>query len=501
MTSRVQKGNAIFRPVAKSRARPAARAPTIGPSDDVSVADSLTPSTTEGANISTPGPPPIALSTPSRSIPTPIFVSRTPAPPTSNISIDRAPSVIPAVQRRRSPPPVQSQDTSSQPSAATRAPVVNSETDVVEGTRSVSLEDIQPDESASTNPQAPVEEATANRKRKQSASMAPSDDTPKSRQKRSKKSPSTGPRGSRGRSLPPYDPAADPGEDLDPTIMTMAEICSDTGQGRVSSKAVEIQTNHVAWKARNREKRARMRALMERKKYGKEGEDDEDEPTESTPSTSAPVAPTAVTENTEGFDYSQNLSSSRYNVQIRIGPNGEAVVDEDSLVVDRTEHINTDGYAHVVESDHTKFVNSGTYGKRFRGSRWSADETELFYDYGENYELIAYVLPGRDRKSCKNKFKAEDKKNHDRIEYCLRNSVPVDMKTLARMTGKDFSGPVPEIRAPNPNPTTDKPPESIEPTHDEVPDVPTTRKRKSKRGPAPTDDTGIIVGDADQFEP
>lgn len=47
--------------------------------------------------------------------------------------------------------------------------------------------------------------------------------------------------------------------------------------------------------------------------------------------------------------------------------------------------------------------------------------------YGENYELIAYVLPGRDRKSCKNKFKAEDKKNPARINYCLRNSIPVGM--------------------------------------------------------------------------
>jgi transcription factor TFIIIB component B'' len=86
--------------------------------------------------------------------------------------------------------------------------------------------------------------------------------------------------------------------------------------------------------------------------------------------------------------------------------------------------------------------------------------------YGENYELIAYVLPGRDRKACKNKFKAEDKKNPARISFCLDNRIPVgkgnclsfieflhdisfsDISTLSRMTGKDFSGPVPEIRAP-----------------------------------------------------
>ena len=34
-----------------------------------------------------------------------------------------------------------------------------------------------------------------------------------------------------------------------------------------------------------------------------------------------------------------------------------------------------------------------------------------------------------------------------------RLNKQVDMQTLSRMTGKDFSGPVPEIRAPTPRPT------------------------------------------------
>ena len=44
--------------------------------------------------------------------------------------------------------------------------------------------------------------------------------------------------------------------------------------------------------------------------------------------------------------------------------------------------------------------------------------------FGENYELISYVLPGRDRKACKNKFKAEDKRNPSRINFCLKNRRP-----------------------------------------------------------------------------
>lgn len=267
--------------------------------------------------------------------------------------------------------------------------------------------------------------------------------------------------------LPPYDPDADPGDEIDPTVVTMAFLCDDTGFGRVSSKAAEIQSNHAAWKALNRQKRAGMRAKMERKKYGLKESDDEDQhvvtettdkeeasaPIQDPSSSSAPHGTssdaggaTIVDESGNDFDYSQNLTTSRYNVQVRIGPNGETIIDEDSLMVDRDENHATENYTHVTESDTTKFTNSGTYGKRFRGSRWSGEETELFFDvsppdvrrmkpvlivsqalaqYGENYELISYVLPGRDRKACKNKFKSEDKKNPARINFALNNTKPV----------------------------------------------------------------------------
>ncbi|EIM92243.1 uncharacterized protein STEHIDRAFT_151579 [Stereum hirsutum FP-91666 SS1] len=279
----------------------------------------------------------------------------------------------------------------------------------------------------------------------------------------------------RKESAPPFSADAEPGEDLDPTVITMANLCDDTGQGRVSSKASHIFDNHAAWKQSNKERRARMRAVTEAKKYGRDEEDIDDgrpaaasssQPATNAPSTSKQPTPESSqppAENTiegdEGgkddsaqFDYSQSLDTSRFTVQVRIGPNGETIVDEESLFVDRAEENETENYVHVEESDATKFVNSASYGKKAGGSRWSGMETELFYEalsqFGENYELISYVMPGRDRKACKNKFKAEDKKNPARIQYCLDHRVPYDMQTLSRMTGKDFSGPTPEIRAP-----------------------------------------------------
>lgn len=199
-------------------------------------------------------------------------------------------------------------------------------------------------------------------------------------------------------SLPPFTSDADPGEDIDPTAVTMAALCVDIGQGRISSKAAEIVDNHSAWKLKNREKRTRMRAIMEAKKYGRPDDEAEDSPEnpkqaeEPQPSTSIGLIASSSTPPTtsggigNGFDYSQDLTTSRYNVQVRIGPNGETIIDEDSLVVDRAENHGTENFTHVIESDYTKFVNSATYGKRFRGSRWSAEETELFYDVRISYD-------------------------------------------------------------------------------------------------------------------
>lgn len=214
---------------------------------------------------------------------------------------------------------------------------------------------------------------------------------------------------SRAPSVPPFDPDAHPGEDLDPTTVTMASLCDDTGQGRVSSKATQVISNHATWRTTSKEKRARLRAIAEAKKYGRDIDDDDQspavnsgdaaEPSEANPSQKAPStsrSPSAVpqagpsTPSTERpaqggrmgdeFDYSTDLSTSRYNVQVRIGANGETIIDEESLFVNRNEEDDTQNYTHVEESDTTKFVNSLTYSKKTQGSRWSTEETDLFFD-------------------------------------------------------------------------------------------------------------------------
>lgn len=132
--------------------------------------------------------------------------------------------------------------------------------------------------------------------------------------------------------------------------------------------------------------------------------------------------------------------------------------------------------------------------------------------FGENYELISYILPGRDRKACKNKFKAEDKKSPARITYCLTNRRPfgafsripihaidliglgflADIATLSRMTGKDFSGPTPVIRAPTPLRSSQL--DTGQPA--EAPDSPAA-VRKQSRTPGPSDYAEEVLGNID----
>ncbi|KAI0328519.1 hypothetical protein GY45DRAFT_998613 [Cubamyces sp. BRFM 1775] len=367
-------------------------------------------------------------------------------------------------------------------------------------------------------------DAPAKKRRSKKATAEGQENEPDTTPKKRKRSETAEPRRSRKRapSPPPFDPEADPGEELDPTAVTMAALCDDTGRGRVSSKAAQVVSNHAAWRAANREKRARLKAIMEAKKYGRNIEDDEEGANRSasnnaassqqdvaeSASRAASVALDPTTSNSandtsevekgvDGFDYSEDMAVSRFNVQVRIGANGETIIDEESLFVNRDEGDNTEEYTHVEESDFTKFVNSATYSKKLRGSRWSAEETEMFYDalsqFGENYELISYVLPGRDRKACKNKFKAEDKKNPARITYCLKNRRPYDIATLSRMTGKDFSGPTPEIRAPTPLRSTELQIDT-EPTSPPPPAI-----RKKSRTPSVHEAGVEIVGDIDDI--
>jgi transcription factor TFIIIB component B'' len=71
--------------------------------------------------------------------------------------------------------------------------------------------------------------------------------------------------------------------------------------------------------------------------------------------------------------------------------------------------------------------------------------------------------------------------------------TPADIQTLARMTGKDFSGPVPIIKAPTPlKMVEDDPPQQRK---DESP----LRKKSHTPGMQPASEVEEVLGDVDDY--
>jgi transcription factor TFIIIB component B'' len=72
------------------------------------------------------------------------------------------------------------------------------------------------------------------------------------------------------------------------------------------------------------------------------------------------------------------------------------------------------------------------------------------------------------------------------VPVSLERNPPSDMQTLSRMTGKDFSGPVPVIRA--------KSPPNLEPSNPDAEKATAVRKQSRTPGPArPSKEAGADV--------
>ena len=74
--------------------------------------------------------------------------------------------------------------------------------------------------------------------------------------------------------------------------------------------------------------------------------------------------------------------------------------------------------------------------------------------------------------------------------------IPVDIQTLARMTGKDFSGPVPIIKAPTPLRMV----EDDAPVQQKKEGTPSVRKKSRTPGLQPANEAEEVLGDVDDYE-
>ncbi|KAK7871488.1 hypothetical protein R5R35_010208 [Gryllus longicercus] len=125
--------------------------------------------------------------------------------------------------------------------------------------------------------------------------------------------------------------------------------------------------------------------------------------------------------------------------RVKVGPNGEIVLDEQSLVIETTQSKKS----RQEIANLTVVVDSGsnttyhTYSKKKRQrNEWSVKETIRFYKalqtLGTDFSLMQSLFPSRSRVDLKSKFKKEERINGHLIEKALRFPSLFDLSELEK---------------------------------------------------------------------
>lgn len=236
------------------------------------------------------------------------------------------------------------------------------------------------------------------------------DGTPSAKKKRTKRAPGRT-RSQNGAEL--LDERAAPGQatgpPIDPSAMTMAEIARRPGQGRVSNRGLEIQRmlKEQREKAAAAEAAADSAAIVVANGNAAVATNPEAQPSQPAEGSSsgdafsrimgtynaaaAQAKDTTRSEDGEDEDgLGGGFTAAAGGPRVRMGADGQLVIDEESTVIDEhrqaQEELFSGNVEYVEEDDRTRFVNSMTHSRKGRGSKWSAEEDEMFFEVS-SFEL------------------------------------------------------------------------------------------------------------------
>ncbi|CAH1116059.1 unnamed protein product [Phaedon cochleariae] len=121
--------------------------------------------------------------------------------------------------------------------------------------------------------------------------------------------------------------------------------------------------------------------------------------------------------------------------QIKIGPSGEIIIDEQSLVIERKEvkkQIEEMAKTKIVDGDFD--TGYGIYKKHKRSKKWSEYETIRFYKainiIGTDFSLMCELFPNRSRRELKMKFKKEENLNKGLMNRAVMHPGDFDFDEL-----------------------------------------------------------------------
>ncbi|GFO29429.1 transcription factor tfiiib component b'' homolog [Plakobranchus ocellatus] len=131
--------------------------------------------------------------------------------------------------------------------------------------------------------------------------------------------------------------------------------------------------------------------------------------------------------------------------QIMIGPDGNVVLNTESLLISTPEK---DPYNRskiiVEEDDDDKYLNTNSYRKTYKKKLWTDEETDKFFIglsmCGTDFSLLTKLLTNRTRRELKNKFCREEKYNRSRVDKSLSNMRQYDPSVFVE---KPSSSPPP----------------------------------------------------------
>ena len=217
---------------------------------------------------------------------------------------------------------------------------------------------------------------------------------------------------------------------IEPGVITMADLCQDNRTGKKSKRETALQ-------ACDEEERSAKKADAQQLSVEAETL------TENMPQRSAEIA------DVDAGAEDSNRSQLRALVpSVRI-VNGQIVHDESSRTIDRVALANEargDNEVVVVVDSLSHKVNSATYMKRERSSKWNEAMTDQFYDglrmFGTDFSMICKMFPGKSRKAVKLKFSKEEKFFPQRIKSTLLGErLPVDMEEFSKMSNTIYRDP------------------------------------------------------------
>ncbi|XP_075216270.1 transcription factor TFIIIB component B'' homolog Bdp1 [Lycorma delicatula] len=145
----------------------------------------------------------------------------------------------------------------------------------------------------------------------------------------------------------------------------------------------------------------------------------------------------------EKVDDVENEESEAVPVpQLKVGPDGQIMIDPKSLVIETTgmqkSRANLENSEVVQENE---FSYSKFHKRKVHRSDWTAEETLLFYkalnDLGADFSLMQSLFPKRTRRDLKLKFKKEERTNVHLIDKAMTSCGNFDFTALENELKKD----------------------------------------------------------------